>query len=300
MLSDPPLQPVPKIFDQAHLCDQLRNLGLRRGDTALVRVDFGKMGMLARPGDHTLIHSLLEVLGPSGTLVALTHSPTQWLFRRSRNYIFDPRTAPCITGRFAKTVLNWPGAVRSTHPTCSMTAIGAQAPELLAGHDHRSTCFGPMRKLVAANAWMVLLGCTRSSPGFSTVHLVYEDLGLASKSLLSGLLGCYCQTPAGVHWFSQRDIPGCSLGFHKFYPLYRQNGLLRASSIGTGEAFAIRAADAYAVERTAVLADPRTALCDNPQCLSCRGTRLFNLRDMPRFWIVQGPRKIWNRVVRKA
>jgi aminoglycoside N3'-acetyltransferase len=288
------------VFDQACLTEQLYRLGLRQGDTALVRVDFGKMGMLARPGDHTLIRSLLDVLSPDGTLVALTHSPTQWIFRRSRDYIFDPLTAPCVTGRFAKTVLKWPGAVRSTHPTCSMTAIGPGAHDLLGDHDRRSTCFGPIRQLVAANAWMVLLGCVESSPGFSTVHLVYEDVGLAGQSLLSGLLGCYYRSPEGVYWFRQRDVPGCSLGFHKFYPLYRQQGVLRAGPIGSGEALAIRAADAYAVERPAVLANPRISLCDNPQCLSCRGTKLFNLRDMPRYWMLLGPRKIWSRMRRGA
>jgi aminoglycoside N3'-acetyltransferase len=286
--------------DQAQLSEQLRRLGLRVGDTALVRVDFGKLGLLARPGDHTLIRSLLDVLGPGGTLVALTHSPTQWIFRRDRRYVFHPRTAPCITGRFAKAVLKWPGAWRSSHPTCSMTAVGPGARDLLADHDHRSTCFGPIRKLVEANAWMLLLGCVQSSPGFSTVHLVYEDVGLAHRSLIRGLLGCYRHTPAGTQWFSQRDVPGCSMGFYKFYPLYQEQGVLRAGPIGRGEALAIRAAEAYTVERQAVRDDPRVSLCDNAECLSCRGTRLFNLRDMPRYWMVQGPRRLWNRVQRRA
>jgi aminoglycoside N3'-acetyltransferase len=288
------------VFGPAELCEQLHDLGLREGDTALVRVDFGKMGRLARPGDHTLVRALLDVLGASGTLLALTHSPTQWLFSRRRDYVFDRQTAPCTSGRFATTVLHWPGAVRSSHPTCSMTAIGPRAGELLADHDHRSTCCAPIRQLIETNAWMVLLGCTESSPGFTTVHFVYEEIGLASKSLLSGLLGCYYQSDEGVRWFRQRDIPGCSLGFHHFYPLYQQHGILRVGPIGSGEAYAIRAADAHAVDLAAVRADPRFSLCDNPDCMSCRGTRLYNLRDMPRYWLGCAPGKAWKRLRRAA
>jgi aminoglycoside N3'-acetyltransferase len=287
------------VFDRAALSGQLHALGLRAGDTALVRVDFGKLGRLARPGDHTLVQSLLDVLGDSGTLLALTHSPTQWRFSRSRDYVFHPRTAPCITGRFASTVLHWPGAFRSSHPTCSMTAVGPRARDLLAGHDHRSACCAPVRQLIEADAWLVSLGCTQSSPGFSTVHFAYEELGMAGRSLLSGLLGCYHETAEGTRWFSQRDVSGCSMGFHKFYPLYRRAGALRVGVVGAGEAFAIRAGDAYAVDLAAVRADPRFSLCDDPRCLSCRGTRLFNLRDMPRYWLLHGARRALRRLVRR-
>src|SRR5437899_312418 len=105
---------------EQQLCDQLSNLGLRAGDVAIVRVGFRNLGDLVPPGNQTLVRALLDVLGPHGTLLAFTHSPIQWVFRRDRRYIFDPQTAPCTTGLFADTVLRWPGAVRSSHPTCSM------------------------------------------------------------------------------------------------------------------------------------------------------------------------------------
>src|ERR1043166_1913232 len=106
------------------LCEQLYALGLRPGDVAIPRVGLRNLGKLAWPGDETLIRSLLQVLGPRGTLFAYTPSPTQWVFRRDRRYVFDPATAPCTAGRFADTLVRWPGAYRSHHPTCSITAIG--------------------------------------------------------------------------------------------------------------------------------------------------------------------------------
>ena len=112
---------------------------------------------------------------------------------------------------------------------------------------------------------------------------------------LSGIQGCYYRTPAGIRWFSQRDVPGCSLGFGRFYPLYRRLGLMRVGPIGAGEAYAIRTADAYAVDLRAVAADPCISLCDDPQCMSCRGSKLFNLADMPRYWMTHGSRRIWTK-----
>ena len=80
---------------------QLGDLGLCHGDAVLARVDFGKMGRVQRPADRTLIESLLAVVGDRGTVMAVTHSPVQWVFRRTRSYVFDPATAPTVTGRFA-------------------------------------------------------------------------------------------------------------------------------------------------------------------------------------------------------
>jgi hypothetical protein len=201
---------------------------------------------------------------------------------------------------FSATVLHWPGAVRSGHPTCSMTAIGARGHRLLADHDHRATCFAPFREFIAANAWMASLGCAEQSPGFGTNHFVYEQIGLAGKSLFSGLTGCYHRVPNGVRWFTQRDVPGCSMGYHHFYPLYRAHGCLRVGPVGHGVGYATRAADAYAIDYRAVTANPLISLCDNAQCLSCRGSKLFNLRDMPRFWMAHGTQRIWNKLRRAA
>jgi aminoglycoside 3-N-acetyltransferase len=293
-----PGEPSSKLYEKCDLVRQLHDLGLAVGDTVLVRVDFGKLGRLRKPGDQTLMESILEVVGRGGTLLALTHSPTQMLFRRDSSYVYHPATAPCLTGRFAEAVLHWEGACRSLHPTCSMTGLGPGAWDILRHHDHRSTCFGPMKSLMASGGKMLLIGCTASSPGFSTVHYVYEELGLATKSLLRGMLGCYYFNRDRVRWFRQRDVPGCSMGFHRFYSLYRKHAFLSAGLVGRAESFLIKASDAFQVERAAVLEDARISLCDDPHCFSCRGTKLFNLSDMPRYYWTHAPRKLLKRLRR--
>src|SRR5262249_36802385 len=201
------------------------------------RVDFGKIGRIQRPADRVLVESLLEAIGRRGTILAVTHSPTSWSFRRNADHVFEPQTAPCVAGRLAEAILQSDSVYRSGHPTCSMAGIGARARELLADHDHQAACFAPVKRLIEAGGKMLLIGCTISSPGFSTVHHVYEDLGLATRSLLSGWVGCYFRNGGRVEWFAQRDIPGCSMGFPKFYPLYEQQSVLRIGPIATSQAY---------------------------------------------------------------
>jgi aminoglycoside N3'-acetyltransferase len=247
-----------------------------------------------------LIESLLEVVGARGAVLALTHSPVQTLLRRNRSYVYHPATAPCPLGRFPNAVLQWQGAYRSFHPTCSLAGVGAHVRDLLRGHDHRSTCFAPMEDLIRAGGKMLVIGCTLSCPGCSTVHYVYEQLGLATKSLLSGWFGCYFRNGDRVQWFRQRDVPGCSMGFHKFYALYQQHALWRTGQVGTADAFLINAADAYRVEREAVVQNPKIGLCDSPHCFSCRGTRLYNLSDIPRYYLTCAPTKLLKLLRRAA
>lgn len=264
------------------LAGDLRNLGLGAGDVALVRVAMKAIGRPAegRPTD-VLISALLDVVGDDGTILGLAH--TEAVERRDRSAVFR-RDTPCITGGFAAAMLEWKGAYRSRHPTNSMVGIGRQAESLLEDHGPNSTCFGPMRKLIDADAKMILIGCVESSPGFSTVHLVYEEVGLAHKCLLSGLYGSYYEHDGEVRWFSKRDVPGCSMGFGNFYPLYRERGVLAAGTVGDAESMLIRCRDAYEVEFDAVSVNPRISLCDQRDCFSCRGTKLFNISDMPRFY----------------
>jgi aminoglycoside 3-N-acetyltransferase len=285
-------------YEKSDLVRQLRELGLEDGDAVLVKVSFRAIGPLTKPGDQTLIESLLEAVGPRGTIVAITHSPSRWIFRRDPSYVYDPATAPCMTGRFAQAVMEWPGAYRSGHPTASMAAIGTDAREILGAHDHRAASFAPMKNLIERRGKQLNIGCHYSCPGYATNHYVYEDLGLADRSLLSGLIGCYFRNGDVISWFRQRDVPGCSLGFHKFYPLYDERSLVRTGLVGDADSYLIDAAEAFAVEREAVKKSSASFLCDDPQCFSCRGTKLFNASDMPRYFLTQLPRKFMRRLLR--
>jgi aminoglycoside 3-N-acetyltransferase len=75
---------------------------------------------------------------------------------------FDPETSSARRdfGRFPERLRTWPGALRSTHPEVSFTAIGPRASNLLAATEEQDPWgkAGPLGQLVAAEGQVVLLG----------------------------------------------------------------------------------------------------------------------------------------------
>jgi aminoglycoside 3-N-acetyltransferase len=268
-------------YTREDLAQNLRDLGLGSGDVVLVRVALRALGPVEGGTADVLIGALVDVVGERGTILGLSHTEAA---RRAVAATFA-LDAPPVTGGFVAAMLGWEGAYRSSHPTNSMVAIGRDAESLLEDHDENSTCFAPMRRLIDVDAKMLLIGCVDSSPGFSTVHLVYEDLGLATKSLVSGLDGAHYERDGERRWFSKRDVPGCSMGFGHLYPLYREREVMSSAKVGDAASLLIGCAQAYEIERTAIKRDPKISLCDDPDCLSCRGTKLFNVSDMLPFYL---------------
>lgn len=277
------------------LARDLRQLGLREGDTVLLRAAVRALGPAEGRAADTLIDATMQVIGEGGTLLALAFSESAFFLKKQGSPVFRP-DSPVQTGGFAAAVLARPGAVRSAHPTNSFVALGGRAAQLLADHDHTTTSFHPLRQLLGIRGKMVLVGCVSSSPGFSTVHLAQEDLGLATRSLISGLYGAYHVHEGEIRWFRRRDVSGCSSGFGKFYAHYVSHEQLSAGLVGDAYSLLIDCASAYEIEKRILARDPRFALCDRDDCSTCRGSRLYNKRDIPVYAVRFGLARIWHRV----
>jgi len=273
------------VTDLAH---GLESLGLKRGDVVLVTASLRAMGEVDEERPLALIHALLEVVGAEGTIVGLAFNQSFLFPWRHRNHVVTERTQP-ITGGFAAALVSWPGALRSLHPTNSFVALGRLAQEVVAGHDETATCFQPIQRLLDYDGKMALVGCVESCPGFSTVHLAQERLGLATRSILSGRQGVYFEREGEIRLFRRLDIPGCSRGFYKLYSQYLQKAILTVGHVGDAYSIAANLRQTFDVDRQVLARDPRSALCDDPRCFSCRGTRLYNKRDMPRYFLSQMP-----------
>lgn len=271
------------------LIKHLRCLGLQEGDTVLVRASVRKIGDVLDDNKRSnasekFIHALLSVVGNEGTIVALSFTKAFLFPKKNKDYIYSSVTEP-ITGGFASAMVNWPGSMRSNHPSNSFVAIGKHANDIIKDHGEKATCFHPMAKLIDHDGKMLLVGCVSESPGFSTVHLAQDHLGLSVKSLFSNKLGVYYRDKDGrVKLFKKKDIPGCSMGFYKFYSYYVKEGMLRTGWVGQAYSVSIKAKAAYEIERELLSTDPKIALCDDPACESCRGSLYYNLSDWPAFY----------------
>jgi len=280
------------------IASDLRILGLRNGDTVLVRC--AARAITVSPGSPVtaLFDGIMETIGPSGTLVALAFTPDFyfWQKKQAAQFPFHPG-AKSGTGAFPQFLLDHPSSVRSRHPTNSFVALGPNAREITGGHDENATAFYPIKKLIELGGKLLLVGCVESSPGLSTVHRVQEDLGLADKTLMSRKRICAVQDGDQIHWFERRDISGCSAGFGKFYSHYQAAGILKSGSVGGAYSILADAAAAYKVERAILEKDPTFAFCDDPLCTSC-GLRTYSPARMTRFFLsvpLKGVRRIMGR-----
>jgi aminoglycoside 3-N-acetyltransferase len=87
----------------------------------------------------------------------------------------DLRTTPCWTGRIPETARQRPEALRSVHPTHSVSAIGAAAVRYASGHELTETpCDrrSPYYRLIDEGGFILMLGATQSSN--TTLHCLEE------------------------------------------------------------------------------------------------------------------------------
>lgn len=134
----------------------LRQGGVEDGQSILVHSSFKAMLCPGTPDD--VVDALLEVVGSCGNLAVPTHT---WDIVNARQPVFDVLLTPSHVGAITEFVRRRPEAVRSLHPTHSVTVIGPGAVDLTKNHEHDDTpCSrtSPYGRIVAGDGLIVMLG----------------------------------------------------------------------------------------------------------------------------------------------
>lgn len=168
------------------LASDLRSLGIDAGDTLLVHSSLRSLGWVAG-GPQAVVDALQTVLTPDGTLVMPTHSgqytdpdgwenppvPDGWVEAiRESMPPFRPDVTPTRgMGAIPECFRNYPGVVRSDHPTVSFAAWGAGAEEIAGSHelDYGLGDRSPLARVYDRDGDVLLLGVGHDSN--TSLHL---------------------------------------------------------------------------------------------------------------------------------
>ncbi len=159
------------------LMKDIEQAGIRKKGTLLIHSSMKAVGAVEGGGD-TVLDAFIDYM-KEGLLLFPTHS---WSDENLRDGIYNPKTEYSCIGILPNLFMKRAGAIRSMHPTHSVTAMGnrAQAYVLRDSDVHtpcpRNGCFGG---LYDEEAQLLFLGATLKTNTF--IHSIEEWLNVPDR-----------------------------------------------------------------------------------------------------------------------
>ena len=155
------------VLTRDRLAADLRSLGLQAGDVLMIHSSLRSLGHVVG-GALTVVDALLDVLGPSGTLVGPSFNYETAL---DPSFVFDPLNTPSDMGAIADEIRRRAGNRRSRHLTHSLSAIGSHAESIVnAGGPTAWAADDPLGTIFKLNGRFLLLGVTYQT--FTACHVL--------------------------------------------------------------------------------------------------------------------------------
>lgn len=155
---------------QIELENQLKDMGIKPGDSVLVHSALSKIGYI-NGGPITLINALLNCVGKNGNLLMPTSPNNQLQLNYIQNLeVFNVLETRSKLGKITEVFRTMPNAVRSLHPTEPVSIIGPDAQWFTAEHHKAETPYNklsPWYKLTEKKGKILYIGCTLANAGTS-------------------------------------------------------------------------------------------------------------------------------------
>jgi aminoglycoside 3-N-acetyltransferase len=201
------------------LVSELRELGISFGDAVLVHSSMKGLGFV-EGGPEAVIDALLTTVGEGGTVLFPTLTGT---VNDSPEHppAIDLATTPCWTGLIPETARQRCDAVRSIHPTHSVTVLGANREAWTDGHANgRSPCdeTSPYYRLMEENGKILLLGGVTHESNTS-LHCI-EEIARVPYHLQGEMADGTVRLPTG-------EVVTVRNHLHRWQDRYSQFDLLR-------------------------------------------------------------------------
>lgn len=237
-----------------------RGLGLESGSRVVVHSSLSSLGHV-EGGADTVVDALLDAVGADGTVAVPTFT------RYDEPY--DPDESPSTTGAVTEAFRQRDEAVRSSHPTKSIAAIGPDADSLVADHEPSNSLGpeSPLHRLLKQGGHILLLGVDHTAN--SAIHIAerlsgapYRDQVTMTETLIDSAVESV--EVNRVH---------CSRGFEVIRPLADYAGIVSHGEIGEANAQLLDGDALLSLVVDLLTADPGALLCSVPDCDRCQYAR---------------------------
>lgn len=159
------------------LIKDIEQTGIRKNGTLLIHSSMKAVGLVEGGGD-TVLDAFIDYM-KEGLLLFPTHS---WSNENLRDGIYDPKTEASCVGILPNLFMKRAGAIRSMHPTHSVTAMGSMGQSYVLRDSNvrtpcpRNGCFGG---LYDEEAQLLFLGATLKTNTF--IHSIEEWLNIPDR-----------------------------------------------------------------------------------------------------------------------
>jgi aminoglycoside 3-N-acetyltransferase len=241
----------------------LQQAGLKPGDAVLGHFSLSRFGYI-EGGAEGLIDTLLDLLGPDGTLIMPTFS-FSWLGHLAFNAARTPSRVGVVSDHFWRRS----GVQRSPHPTHSFAASGKLASLLLQGHDYTQAPLGehsPINRLANADGKILMFAPLKSN---TSMHVGEYLAGVPFVDFVCSIM----------ENGARREIVVPRCPWHvQFEPAYEKlyaRKLIQDVPLGESVIHTMRCADAIAAQAEVARETPEALLRPGCDCLYCQNLKVF-------------------------
>ena len=252
------------------LIKDLIDLGVTKGDVLNVKASMKSIGNI-EGGANTLIEALVEAVGANGTIVTDSFvsvcSPYSIKFWAD---IVDDQTVS-YAGALANALLNFPGAIRSSHPVQKFALLGSRASDLASIHTDSSYAYEVLSAMAKIGGKNLKIGEDYKVPGVGTTHVAIGMSGIRQKRKLSGVR--YRDHEGNVRSFYLNWAGACTEALYNLNSLYAKtpNAVLGIGKVGNATAKLTSMKVTLDAELQALQSNPRKFLrCKSSECISCK------------------------------
>lgn len=261
---------VQEVITQDQLESDFSDIGLQTGDVVNVHSSMKRIGKHVQGGPETVIHALLNVIGEHGTLVMPVFTNVE--------KTINLRTAPSRLGIITETFRTWSGVLRSNSATHSVAAFGAQAREIIDGHEQTSPLGvgSPLHKLAQMQGKVLQIGtilntCSLLHVAESIANVPYQHIGYGD----SAQPFAYISTDGNHYLQTREENPGDGNGFVRIGDLESVQACCQTGLIGNAQSYLYQADGLLQAALDVLAEDVSGLLCTSPKCRICNKRRTY-------------------------